>query len=344
VRVFDPATNTVLPDVILDLPVNASGQRGLKGITFATDGSQMFVTYERSTSAEDRFTEPEALEARLSAFPFAGGAVTGDEAVLWTTAPRDPAFPSDLNGVGPCVVAPDGFLYFSHGDRNSRFSTLEQNPDNPSGRIMRLNQDGSRPPENAPPDTPLFASGFRDVQTLAFDPATGLMFIADHGSGVSDELNLGERGIAYGWPFIQGLPNTDLEDAFAETFFFLYRNPLIDFGSGAFDPRGMVVLRNHPYGEAVEGDLLLGQTAVSPPLFGDPNEPRPNLVHRYRITGDLFIQHSVVFEVPVGGGKIRELVQAADGRVYVICTNEIFVLNPPAPAAPGRFGRPASAP
>src|SRR5262249_21787218 len=58
VRVFNPTTVTLEPDVLLDLAVNTSGTRGLIGIAFSTDGTRIYFTYNTSTTGDDSGTEP----------------------------------------------------------------------------------------------------------------------------------------------------------------------------------------------------------------------------------------------------------------------------------------------
>ena len=87
-----------------------------------------------------------------------------------------------------------------------------QNPDSAqdvnllSGKILRLNDDGSIPSDN-PFNNPVYSYGHRNPQGLAWDEE-GRLWSTEHGpSGFGsgyDELNLIEIGGNYGWPVIQG--------------------------------------------------------------------------------------------------------------------------------------------
>jgi len=114
------------------------------------------------------------------------------------------------------VIAPDGKLLVTGADRfrfyDSDLDGVEhdftENPDirrNFSGRVLRINRDGSIPPDNpwlsratVPPET--FAHGLRDPEGAAINPATGELWVTDHGPQGGDEINIVRAGKDYGWP------------------------------------------------------------------------------------------------------------------------------------------------
>ena len=123
-----------------------------------------------------------------------------------------------LNGGGErrLAWAPDGTLYVTGADRfrfyDSDLDGVEhdftENPDirrNFSGRVSRINRDGSIPKENpwlnratVAPDT--FAHGLRDPEGAAINPATGELWATDHGPQGGDEINIIRARKDYGWP------------------------------------------------------------------------------------------------------------------------------------------------
>jgi len=318
VRAFDLDTQTLAAAAVLDLAVNSSGSRGLIGIAFAPDGGRTFLTYYPSSTGADTSVESETIDARVVSYPFSNGAVTGGETTLFSTSVRDASFPSDINGLGPCLVGPDSALYFSHGDRNSRFSALDFNPSQPGGKLFRVNLDGSIPADNPSADSAFFATGFREITAMAFDSEVGHLWAADAAPGVSDELNLIEAGGYYGWPLVVGESNVDFESTVSGplSLFFSYKGPFIDFAYLKMDPRGLLVNRGGAYGDQLEGDVVLGQSADS-----------PSIIHRYHITDDFIIPHSVMFEVPETSGDVRTLAAGPDGRIYVLTETEIYRLD-----------------
>ena len=77
----------------------------------------------------------------------------------------------------------------------------------PFGKIIRVNDDGSIPPDNPFVDTPgalpgIYTLGHRNAQGIAFQHATGLMWSAEHGPRGGDETNLIRAGLNYGWPLV----------------------------------------------------------------------------------------------------------------------------------------------
>ncbi len=106
---------------------------------------------------------------------------------------------------------PDGKLYITTGDATER--ELAQKLDSIAGKILRLNDDGTIPPDNpfvgqanARPE--IWAYGSRNSQGIDFQPGTDLLFETEHGPsgfdgpGGGDEVNIIERGKNYGWPVI----------------------------------------------------------------------------------------------------------------------------------------------
>jgi glucose/arabinose dehydrogenase len=76
---------------------------------------------------------------------------------------------------------------------------------NYSGRVIRINRDGTIPKDNpwlSRPTVPreLYAHGFRDPEGAAVNPATGELWTIEHGPQGGDELNVVRPGRDYGWP------------------------------------------------------------------------------------------------------------------------------------------------
>ena len=82
-----------------------------------------------------------------------------------------------------------------------------QTLDNTIGKIVRINPDGSIPPDNpfvgragALPE--IWSYGHRNVQGAALHPVTGELWANEHGPKGGDELNRVLPGRNYGWPTV----------------------------------------------------------------------------------------------------------------------------------------------
>ena len=99
---------------------------------------------------------------------------------------------------------PDGYLYATTGDATE--PDLSQDLDSLAGKVLRLAGDGSIPPDNPFPNSYVYSYGHRNPQGLDWHPATGDLFITEHGPASDDEVNLIEPGKNYGWPEVTGAP------------------------------------------------------------------------------------------------------------------------------------------
>jgi glucose/arabinose dehydrogenase/mono/diheme cytochrome c family protein len=110
-----------------------------------------------------------------------------------------------------------GFLYFTVGQRTiddrHRWKTV-QDKTNPSGKVMRFNDDGSIPADNPFVDSlgvlkEIFTYGHRQPQGLITHPQTGEIWESEHGEMGGSELNLLKKGSNYGWPDVTFSRNYD---------------------------------------------------------------------------------------------------------------------------------------
>lgn len=316
VRKFNPNTNTLDPTPVLDLAVNSSGQRGLIGICFTGDGSQIFLTYCASTTASDTQTQPEGLEFRVSTYPFQNGLPLGAETVLATAPCRDPNFPSDLHSIGPCLIGPDSRLYWSCGDLDNRF--LAQNPftNDMAGKINRINIDGSIPSENPfGGDFYTWALGLRDPRAFTFDAADGKFYVVDSGNFLSDEINDGYQGANFGWPLMQGGAQTDFESQLSGITFGVFITPLVDFGYSRVTPTGIAVIRNGNYGDDLIGNVFLAQAATQARVV------------RWAGLGGIIVTRSELAYAAFESGEITSMFLGQDGLLYILTHKHLYRLH-----------------
>ncbi len=109
----------------------------------------------------------------------------------------------------------DGYLFVTLGDRqvmpagpiDSLLKHPSQDLGTHHGKVVRLRDDGSVPPDNPFVNTPgalpeIWSYGHRNVQGIAIDPRTNQIWTDEHGPQGGDELNIDEAGKNYGWPVI----------------------------------------------------------------------------------------------------------------------------------------------
>jgi glucose/arabinose dehydrogenase len=125
----------------------------------------------------------------------------------WHGGPGSPA------GIGPATgsygsrLAWDkaGMLYVTTGDRN--YVQFSQDPMNHNGKILRLRDDGSVPPDNpfvgrAGYLPEIYTLGHRNPLGLWYRESTGELWSTEEGPQGGDELNRIEAGKNYGWAIV----------------------------------------------------------------------------------------------------------------------------------------------
>jgi aldose sugar dehydrogenase len=147
----------------------------------------------------------EGKRDKVVRYKYAGGTLTEPKIII-----ED--IPAAPNHAGMrCRFGPDGKLYITTGDSTER--AIAQQMNSLGGKILRLNDDGTVPPDNpfvgqkdARPE--IWTLGHRNPQGIAWQPGSNLIFETEHGPsgfdgpGGGDEVNIVERGKNYGWPTI----------------------------------------------------------------------------------------------------------------------------------------------
>jgi aldose sugar dehydrogenase len=105
------------------------------------------------------------------------------------------------------VFGRDGMLYMTAGSGGGANAGQGQVTNIHKGKIMRLRDDGTVPPDNPfvgrPGTKPeIWSYGHRNAQGLALHPATGKLWQHEHGPRGGDEVNVIDKGKNYGWPAI----------------------------------------------------------------------------------------------------------------------------------------------
>lgn len=158
---------------------------------FANNG-QLYICYHYLADPDDDSSEFN----RLSSFVINNDRLT-NERVLVDRVPGG----NNHNGCR-VIMGPDRNLYYSTGVGGN--SNNAQDLASMAGKILRIRPDGSIPPDNPFPGSPVWSYGHRNPQGLAFEPSTETLWSTEHGPNTNDELNLIEAGMNYGWPYCAG--------------------------------------------------------------------------------------------------------------------------------------------
>lgn len=234
------------------------------------------------------------------------------------------------------VFAPDGTIYVTGADRfrfyDSKYDGVEHdftdNPDigrNFSGRVLRINRDGSIPKDNpwlnratVLPET--FAHGLRDPEGAAINPATGELWVTDHGPQGGDEINIIRPGRNYGWPDVSygvqydfqrtdGRKNVPVGNG--RTSMPGVEEPVY-FWVPDIAPSGMLFYTGDTFPDW-KGNLFIGalegQALVRLVLNGD------RIVAEERLLSDRKM-------------RIRDVRQGPDGAIYLLASTGLLRLTP----------------
>ena len=188
------------PWAVVPARANPDAERGLLGIALDPDFARtpyVYLYYSYAGPAG-------ATLNRLVRMHDTNGAGT-DETILVDNIPGS----SNHDG-GRIAFGPDGKLYVATGDGEQQARAQDRN--SLGGKILRLEKDGTVPADNPFAGSPVYSLGHRNVQGLAFQPDTGVLYGTEHGpSGFfpaccQDEVNRIEAGANYGWPIVTGKP------------------------------------------------------------------------------------------------------------------------------------------
>lgn len=183
---------------------NVTGERGLGNVVldpnFSSNG-YVYVYYTAGSSTANRVSRFTADGDR---------AVSGSEKVLFQLDATGNE--ASIHQGGAMQFGRDGKLYVTVGDLGGR--SRSQLLNNQTGKILRLNSDGSIPADNpfynqtTGKNKAIWAVGLRSPFTAAIQPGTGRYYINDVGETGWEEINEGRAGANYGWADTEG-PTAD---------------------------------------------------------------------------------------------------------------------------------------
>lgn len=199
------------------------------------------------------------------------------------------------------AFAPDGYLFFSIGDRGSM--NTAQDITNSNGNLFRIYDDGTIPEDNPFVGRDgldeIYAYGLRNIQGMAVHPVTGIIWTNLHGPRGGDELNVHDKpGANYGWPEITYGINYNGSIITEHTEKEGMEQPVMHW-TPSIAPSGMDFVTSDRY-PGWKGNVLNGALAFQ-------------LISRIVVDGDHFVHEERFLE---GIGRIRDVRQGPDGFIY----------------------------
>src|SRR5688572_9378155 len=191
--VLDPKPISGLP------PIRTDGNGGLMDVALHprfTENRLVYLTYTKPVG--NGMGAPALARGRLEA-----AALVDVRDLL---VPDSYAGNSGLNG--RVVFGRDGKVYMSTGGRSQNdIDNVAQNPMSLRGKVLRLNEDGSVPPDNpfvgrAGYRPEIYSLGHRNTLGLIVHPQTGMLWQHENGPNGGDEINIILPGRDYGWPVL----------------------------------------------------------------------------------------------------------------------------------------------
>lgn len=291
----------------------AQGQGGLLDVILAPD----FASSRRIYLS---YAEP---GPDGSAGTAVASAVLGDAALsgVKTIYRQQPKLEGPNHFGSRLVFDREGHLFVSQGERQQRMAAQEL--DKLQGKLVRLNADGSVPADNpfvgrdgARPE--IWSYGHRNMQSLALDPRTGILWEAEHGPRGGDEINRPQPGKNYGWPIVtHGIDYSGLKISEAQgkekpgmesPYHVWEKSPALS---------GMAFYVNQPQ-SAWNDSLFLGALADG------------SLI-RLSLDGDRIVAEEPLLKEL--DWRIRDVRVSADGKVFVLTDEsdgKLLRLDPPA--------------
>jgi aldose sugar dehydrogenase len=205
------------------------------------------------------------------------------------------------------VVTPNGKLMVATGDvfvgGNAQDST------NVSGKILRINIDGTVPGDNPFKGSLIWSFGFRVPQGLVY-AGNGKLYSAEHGDATDDEVNLIAKGKNYGFPDVTGYCDSAAEVEFCHKY--KVTQPLKAW-TPTIAPAGMDYYGSTAIGEWTNSLLLT--TLKDQSLH----------VLKLNAAGDSIINETVVLNKRFG--RLRDICVSPEGDIYFSTSNRDW--NPP---------------
>lgn len=195
-------TGGALSEAITGAPkVDDAGQGGLLDVALDPDFANNRIIYWSFSEAVDGGNHTAVAKGKIS-----NDEKTIENATVIYRAL--PTFKGRLHYGSRLAFDKNGYLYVSTGERSDLATRPKsQHLDAALGKVLRITKDGKAAPGNPFVNTAgampeIWTYGHRNPQGLAFNEATGELWLSEMGPRGGDEINLIKPGKNYGWPTI----------------------------------------------------------------------------------------------------------------------------------------------
>jgi len=222
----------------------------------------------------------------------------------------------NANGTSRIVFGKDGMIYMGiQGASGNR----AQDPNDIAGKILRLKDDGTVPPDNPfvgregfRPE--VFTLGHRSNVGIEVNPQTGVIWTTENGPNGGDEINVLIAGRNYGWPVVSYGRNYPGPWVSAVQWRASMEQPLI-FWMPSIAASGIVFYTGDKF-PAWKGNVFVGGMRTG-------EVDRTGRIERivFNEKGDEMRRESLLTELKK---RFRDVRQGPDGLLYALVDDEMI--------------------
>ena len=290
IRIIEDGKLHPQPLITFSAPFVSQGEGGLMGIALDPNYSQNHYIY-----AMHSYAEGNRIYNRVVRLIENNNSASIDKVLL------DKIPGGRIHNGGRIKIGPDQKLYITTGDAGN--SALAQDPTSTAGKILRIELDGSIPKDNPIINSPVYSLGHRNPQGLAWN-SKNVLYESEHGQSAHDEINIIYPGANYGWPLVQG--DEDSSEV-------MIQKPLIHSKEDTWAPSGIAFANQGPWQGKLLVATLRGQQLLVISLNGKGTVVK-------NVESWLMNEY----------GRLREVIQAKDGSIYLTTSNRDGRGNPDA--------------
>ncbi|MGD1848184.1 MAG: PQQ-dependent sugar dehydrogenase [Salibacteraceae bacterium] len=229
---------------------------------------------------------------RLTRWEYTGGQLV-NETVLIDNIPAN-----ETHDGSRLLILPDETLLMPTGDAQNTANS--QNVSNLSGKVLRVNLDGTVPADNPIPGSFVWSWGHRNPQGMVLGGPNQELYTTEHGPQTDDEFNRMLPGRNYGWPAVHGYCDSPTEIQFCND-------------SGVVEPIfswtptiaiSDLVWYDHPSIPEWQNSFLI--TSL-----------KDQRLYQVRVAPDGITYESQEEYFNFNWGRLRDITVAPDGRVFL---------------------------